>query len=147
TESYCWYGYFEIIVFAGSVAGEQLQRPPGRDVPRGGHRRHSLCDFTGRPSFPEFVDLGDGELPPGHAQASGSGLAVARRWTRKRSTPGYFSPRDVTAKLLAVYKPTASWSVSATIGSPAGTARRTAPSNRVPTPAFRACGEVATWSR
>ena len=62
-ESYCWYGDFEIVVFAGGVAGEQLQRPPGRDVSRGGDPRHTLCDFTGRPCFPEVVDLGVGKLP------------------------------------------------------------------------------------
>ena len=33
-ESYCWYRDFEIVVFAGSVTGQQLQRPPGRDVQR-----------------------------------------------------------------------------------------------------------------
>jgi hypothetical protein len=31
-EPYCWYGDFEMVVFAAGVAGEQLQRPPGSDV-------------------------------------------------------------------------------------------------------------------
>jgi len=34
TESYCWYGDFEIVVLSGGAAGEQLQRPTGRDLPR-----------------------------------------------------------------------------------------------------------------
>ena len=101
TEPCCWYSDFEVIVFSGGITGEQLQRPTGRDIPRGADRRHALRDFTGCLRFPELVDLGARKRPPCCAHESGSGLANARRWTRKRSTPGYFSPREVTTKLFA----------------------------------------------
>jgi hypothetical protein len=51
-------------MFSGGVGGEQLERPTGRDVPLGSHPRHTLCDFTGCPRFPEFVDLGLGTPLP-----------------------------------------------------------------------------------
>jgi hypothetical protein len=48
-ESCCRHADLEIIVVAGSVSGEQLQRPSGRDVPWGVDVRKPLSDFTGRP--------------------------------------------------------------------------------------------------
>ena len=51
-ESRTWDTDFKIAVRPRAGAGKQVERPPGRDIPRGGDTRHSLPDLGWNPRLP-----------------------------------------------------------------------------------------------
>src|SRR4029077_7394290 len=65
-ESRTWDADFKIVVRPCAGAGKQVERPPGRDIPRGGDTRHSLRDLGGSPRFPEPDALRVGQWTSNH---------------------------------------------------------------------------------
>src|SRR6476620_1148164 len=52
-ESSSWDRDFEVVMLASDASEEQIEGPPGRDVPRGRDTPQSLRDFSGSPCRPE----------------------------------------------------------------------------------------------
>src|SRR6478609_6354252 len=69
-ESRTWDTDFKIVVRPCAGAGKQVERPPGRDIPRGGDTRHSLRDLGGSPRFPEPDALRLGQCTSNHRSGS-----------------------------------------------------------------------------
>jgi hypothetical protein len=65
-ESSSWNRDFEVVMLASDASDEQIEGPPGRDVPRGRDTPQSLRDFSGSPCRPEPVAFLLGELMSSH---------------------------------------------------------------------------------
>src|SRR5262249_21967713 len=69
-ESRAWDADFQIVVRPRAGAGKQVERPPGRDIPRGGDTRHSLRDLAGSPRIPEPDAVHVGQWTSTHRSGS-----------------------------------------------------------------------------
>src|SRR6478736_3334324 len=61
---------FQIIVRPRAGAGKEVERPPGRDIARGGDTRHSLGEFGGSPRIPEPDAVRVGQWTSNHRSGS-----------------------------------------------------------------------------
>src|SRR6478609_295462 len=69
-ESRTWDTDFKIVVRPCAGAGKEVERPPGRDIPRGGDTRHSLGDLGGSPRIPEPDAVRVGQWTSTHRSGS-----------------------------------------------------------------------------